>query len=367
MTPPDQVDGAPHPRETQRLFGQDKAERAFLDVFTGGRLHHGWLLCGPKGIGKATLAWRIARFLRATPEAHDSGLFGAPAPPETLDVAPDHPVSQRILSRAEPGIASVVRSVNDRGILRNDIVVDDIRGLAPFLGLSVPDGGRRVVIVDAADEMNTNAANALLKMLEEPPARTILLLIAHQPSRLLPTIRSRCRTLPLFQLDRDALVGALHQLGRSGFDDSLTALADGSVGTALRLLDHGGLPLYAECVGVLAALPRLDRPRALKLADALGGRANADRFDLLVTLLETLLARLARSGTLQQAPHPEACPGEADVFQRLAPTPPHARAWADAAADVSGRMRHGQAVNLDPGALVLDTVFRLQKTAAQGA
>ena len=162
---PDQVEGAPHPRDTIALFGQDKAETAFLDAFAQDRLHHGWMLAGPRGIGKATLAWRIARFLLATPQRDSDGLFGSPPPPATLDIDPEHPIARRITSGAEPGLIKITRSVNpDSGRLRNDIVADDIRKLNRFFGLSATDGGHRVVIIDSADEMNQTAANALLKM-----------------------------------------------------------------------------------------------------------------------------------------------------------------------------------------------------------
>ena len=194
---PNCVPGAPHPRDTVRLIGQATAEAAFLDAFTSGRLHHAWLLTGPRGVGKATLAWRIARFLLATPDPDPDDMFGVPAP-TSLDVDPEHPVARRIAAGAEPGLKSVNRTENENTRrLRDQIVIDDIRALSGFFQLSAADGGRRVVIIDAADEMNPNAANALLKMLEEPPARTTLLLVCHQPSRLLPTIRSRCRTLRL--------------------------------------------------------------------------------------------------------------------------------------------------------------------------
>ncbi len=365
--PPDQVPGAPHPRETVRLFGQDAAERAFLSAFNSGRLHHGWLLTGPRGVGKATLAWRIARFLLATPDAQDDGLFGAPPPPESLDVDSDHPVSHRLLAGSDPGLAVITRSVNDStGRMRNEIVVDDIRALNRFFGLSAADGGRRVVIVDCADEMNVSAANALLKMLEEPPARTTLLLISHRPSGLLPTIRSRCRTLRLNPLGPEDMGAALEQAGVDlpGNPEHLAALAAGSVGAALRLTSLGGLEIYAELMGVLNSLPRLDRPRALALAEAAAQRGAADRFDLLLDLIDMVLARLARTGAAGAPPAPEAAPGEAEILARLSPDAHRARAWADVAAEITARSRHGRAVNLDPAALVLDTVFKMQQTAA---
>lgn len=366
--PPDQVPGAPHPRETPRLIGQAAAEAEFLDAYASGRLHHAWLLSGPRGVGKATLAWRIARFLLATPEAGGDGLFGAPPPPATLDVDPEHPVARRIGAGADPGLAAITRSENEKtGRLRAEIVVDDIRRLTPFFGLTATDGGRRVVIVDAADEMNPSAANALLKTLEEPPARATLLLVAHRPSRLLPTIRSRCRGLRLGPLSPADMAAALEQAGAQTPEhpERLAALAGGSVGAALRLLGHDGLTLYQEVIAVLATLPRLDRPRALALAEKAAARGGAERFELLLTLIDTALARLARTGAIGTAPAPEAAPGEAEVFARLAPDAARARAWAETAATVQERSRHGAAVNLDPAALVLDTVFKLQETAAR--
>ncbi len=364
---PDQAPGAPHPRETTRLFGQDAAEQAFLTAYNSERLHHGWLLTGPRGTGKATLAWRIARFLLATPPQDDGGLFGAPPPLESLDIDPDHPISHRILSGAEPGLAAITRSVNDQGRLRGEIVVDDVRKLGRFFGMTAADGGRRVLIVDSADEMNVSAANALLKMLEEPPARTTLLLISHQPSRLLPTIKSRCRTLRLAQLGPGDMQSALAQTGAEvpAQADHLAALAAGSVGDAVRLINLGGLDIYAELTGILGTLPRLDRQRALALAEAAAQRGAAERFELLLTLIDVALSRLALTGATGTPPTPEAAPNEAQTLVRLSATPQQARKWAEVAATVTARARHGQAVNLDPAAVVLDTVFKIQETAGQ--
>ncbi|WP_298932910.1 DNA polymerase III subunit delta' [uncultured Ruegeria sp.] len=364
---PDQAPGAPHPRETPRIFGQDAAEQAFLAAYNSYRLHHGWLLTGPRGVGKATLAWRIARFLLATPPTNDGGLFGAPPSPETLDIDADHPVCHRMLAGAEPGLAAITRSLNDQGRLRAEIVVDDVRKLGRFFGLSSADGGRRVVIVDAADEMNVSAANALLKMLEEPPARMTLLLVSHQPSRLLPTIRSRCRTLRLSPLGPEDMQAALAQTGADvpAQPDHLAALAAGSVGDAVRLINLGGLETYAELIAILGTLPRIDRQRALALATAAAQRGAAERFELLLTLIDVALARLALTGATGAAPSPEAAPNEAEILTRLSASPHQARRWAEVAAIVTARGRHGQAVNLDPAALVLDTVFKIQEAAGQ--
>ncbi len=362
---PDQVPGAPHPRDTRTLFGQSTAEAAFLEAFQAGRLHHAWMVQGPRGTGKATLAYRIARFLLSQlPLDGGDGLFGAPPPPTTLDSPVDHPVVARMAAQSEPGLRVVTRSVNEKtDRLRDEIVVDDIRALSGFFHLSLADGGRRMVIIDAADDLNIAAANALLKMLEEPPAATTLLLVTHQPSRLLPTIRSRCRILRLSPLSGDDMVAALAQAGSAeASGDALAVLADGSVGAALRLAALEGPALYAELLAMLGSLPQLDRPRALKLSESVAGRGAADRLDLLCDLLDILLARLARHGMLGPAPA-HIVPQEPEIFARLAPSAPAARAWAEQAQTVSARLRHGRAVNLDPAALVLDTLIKLAQTA----
>lgn len=361
---PERLDGAPHPRDTARLIGQDAAQQAFVDAFNTGRLHHAWMLTGPRGVGKATLAWRIARFLLATPAPDEGGMF-APEPPTSLDIPADHPIAQRIASGGEGRIRNVTRTVNPTTKkLRNEIVADDIRALNGFFQMSAPDGGYRVVIIDDADQMNTTAANALLKMLEEPPARALLILISHQPSGLLPTIRSRCRTLPLRTLDASEVAEAmaLAQV-QAANTDALAALSGGSVGGAMRLSLLGGAALYAELVGLMGTLPHMDRPRALKLAEMAAARGGEAKRDLLFTLIDLLLSRLARTGAIGTPPQPQAAMGEADILTRLSPNAPQARIWADLASEIGARARHGIAVNLDPAALVLDTFTKMAKAA----
>lgn len=362
---PDRIDGAHHPRDTPRLIGQQGAETAFLDAFNSGKLHHGWLLAGPRGVGKATLAWRIAKFLLATPDPDGGGMF-APEVPASLDIAPDHPVTRRIAAGGEGALKSVTRSVDEKTKkLRKQIVVDDIRKLNGFFQMSAADGGRRVVIIDDADLMNPNAANALLKMLEEPPARAIILLISHRPSGLLPTIRSRCRTLRLGTLSPDQMAEALAQSGVEvrGDPAALAALSGGSVGGALGMSLMGGLQMYAELVGILGTLPQMDRSRALALAEAAATRGAEDKLALLFTLVDLLMLRLARTGALGQPPEIEAAPSEKAILARLSSTPQQGRAWAEAAQEMGARARHGMAVNLDPAALVLDTLFKMGETA----
>ena len=363
----DRIEGAPHPRETLQLIGQQAAETGLLTAMKGGRLHHGWLLTGPRGIGKATLAWRIARYLLALPEAALPGLLDeSPLLHETLDVSPDNPVARRILAGSEPRLFVLRRAWDsERKRLRTSISVDDVRRLKSFFHLSAADGGRRVAIVDSADEMNTSAANALLKMLEEPPAGVILLLVSHQPSGLLPTIRSRCRQLHLAPLSASDMAQAMAAAGieKSG-SAALAALAGGSVGAAIRLKNLDGLHAYAAIVALFSTLPRLDRPQALKLAESVSGRGQEPRFDLLTMLMDMFLARLARSGVMGP-PELEAAPGEAALMARLSPDAVAARCWADLHQGLGARSRHGKAVNIDPAALLLDMILKIDESASQ--
>ena len=354
---PDRIAGAPHPRETATLFGQAKAEADFLDAFTAGRLHSGWLITGPRGVGKATLAWKIATFLLADEPV---GMFGDP----TLAVDPEHPDARLIQAGAHPRLSLIRRPWDDKTKkLKSEITVDAVRNLKNFFHMSAADGGRRVVIVDAADELNRNAANAILKELEEPPANATILLVAHQPSRLLPTIRSRCRELRCARLGAEDLQKAMAQAGHPvDQSESLATLAGGSAGDAIRLLNHDGLPLYAELIKTLDGLPRIDRPAALRLADACAGRGADVRFGMTLDLIDLFLARAARAGLMGE-PTSQGAPGEARLMARIAPDAHAARAWAQLQQDLTDRSRHGRAVNLDPAALILDMIFKIEETA----
>ncbi|MCR8723091.1 DNA polymerase III subunit delta' [Frigidibacter sp. ROC022] len=363
---PDAVEGVPHPRHAQRVFGHEEAEAAFLDAFNSGRLHHAWLISGPRGIGKATLAWRMAAFLLAQPTEPAPGLFGEPEPLTSLDIDPDSPLRHRIAALSESRLMLLRRGPNDKGDqLETQITAKPVRALKEFFHLSSTDGGRRVVIVDPADEMNPTAANALLKELEEPPKATTFLIVCHQPHQLLPTIRSRCRSLRLGPLAPEALTAALDQAGAVPPEDSATlaSLAAGSAGAAVRLVNLGGLDLWASLLELMKGAPGIDRPAAIKFCEGFAGRAKEPQFDLVLTLIDLFLSRLARAGVDPDQAR-AATEAEAALLARLAPDPRAGRGWAALQQELSARARHGKAVNLDPGSLILDTLLRIDEAAS---
>jgi DNA polymerase III subunit delta' len=353
---PDRLPGAPHPRETLRLFGQAAAEDDYLAALAAGRAPHGWLVTGPRGTGKATLAWRMARHL----------LVGDPAAP--LDLDPAHPVIRATKALAHPGLCLVRRPWDAKAErLRAEITVDEVRGLAGFFRLSATEGGARVAIIDAADEMNVSAANALLKLLEEPPAGGHLILVSHRPGRLLPTIRSRCRELRCRPLGAEDLAAALAGAGVEAAGDAavLAELAGGSVGAAIRLAAEGGLTLYDEICGLIAGAPPVDRPRAIALAESAAGRGAEARYEAILALADLALSRLARAAAgAAVRPSGEA---EARAQARLAAGPAQARLWAETAARVAARAGHARAVRLDPAQVILDMVLQIDAAAGEAA
>lgn len=315
----------PEPRETAELLGHEVAETTLCHALGSKRLHHAWLLCGPRGIGKATLAYRFARYLLARPPfttASDGpGLFGdlSAELPQSLYLAADHPVFRQVAAGAHPDLMTVRRGLTKEGRERSEIIVDDVRAVVDFFAKTSAAGGWRIAIIDSVDELNRSSANALLKVLEEPPGKSVLLLVAHMPGRVLPTLRSRCRRLTLRPLPRPMLEAALAaRLPELGADDRrlAAALADGSLGMALQLLASGGIDLYRQLVSLLADLPSIDAKTMLGLADELSGRGAEDRFRLFGDLLGGLLGRIA---CVAGGGSPGlVVPGETETLHRLA-------------------------------------------------
>ena len=253
----DRLAGAPHPRDTRNLYGHTDAEAAVLAAWTQKRLPHAILIGGPTGLGKATLAYRIARFVLAQ--------AGAARPPDSLAVPPDHPASRQISAQSHPDLLVLRRQLNpETEKLRTEIRVDDIRRTVPFFGSTPAFGGYRVAIVDSAEELNRNGANALLKVLEEPPASSLLLIVSNAPGRLLPTIRSRCRRVLLRPLSAENVARAVTDLAETNDEiprdriNEASAASGGSVRHAVELLLEEGLEVRSLTTDLLARLPTID-------------------------------------------------------------------------------------------------------------
>jgi DNA polymerase-3 subunit delta' len=350
----------PPPWRNDRLVGHEEAERTMLAAQQSGRLHHAWLLTGPRGIGKATLAWRFARFLLAGQD--QGGLFGGG--PESLDVPVDAPGRHLVDARSHPDLFHLRRSLNrDTGRMRAEIAVDDVRDLGGFMHMTPAMGKARVAIVDAADEMNRNSANAVLKILEEPPPNAVLLIVAHAPGRLLPTIRSRCRRLAMQPLSEDAVVDLLGTHApetKSEEKRALARLAEGSIGRALELGAAGSLDLYREMVEVLATLPDLDMPRLHAFAERFakrGEEANAD-WRSLNYLFDGWLKGLLRQAALTTEAAP-VVPMESGLQARLLATASFDR-WMTASEEVANLFARADAVNLDRKQTVMGSFLKLQ-------
>ncbi len=341
------------PAWTDRLIGHAAAERAFLQAFASGRLPHAWLISGPQGVGKATFAYRIARFLLSQSAGGDEGgLFGAAAPvaPTTLDMSPDQRVFRQVAQQAHPDFRLLERTPHPKtGRMRTEIVIDDVRAVIDFLHLKPAVSAWRVVIVDSADDLNRNAANALLKILEEPSANTVLLLLSHAPQALLPTIRSRCRKLVLQPLTRDLAASELAARfpDIAAEDRALAALtAGGSLGQAIRTIEQGGVGLMREIGALLASWPRLDAGLLHRLGDRLGGRDQDAQFDLGVALLGWWFARMAHIAATGNGPETELFRGEMALIGRMQAAASLDR-WLELWEKVSRLFDRVRAVNLD--------------------
>jgi DNA polymerase-3 subunit delta' len=294
----DAFPGAPHPRFAAGLVGHAAAEAAMLGAYREGRLAHAWLIGGREGIGKATLAWRFARFVLANPDPTTAAALNA----RDLSVALDHPAARQLAALSHPDFALARREWNAKSkSFYSEIRVEDVRAALSMFHMSAAFGGWRVAIVDSADELNPAGANALLKMIEEPPPRALILVVAHRPGRVLPTIRSRCRRLLLERLTPSEIEATIEGLGPpwEAIDPArraqAAARADGSVREALRRLDPDAADVGALIDAAIAQLPRVEPRMVHRLADAVGDRAAADSFAALNAALCEWLAMRARA------------------------------------------------------------------------
>jgi DNA polymerase III subunit delta' len=334
----DAMPGLPHPREAQRLFGHADAERALLEAYRTKRLSHAWLIGGPHGIGKATLAWRFTRFLLANPDPDAATAREA----TDLSVPRTHPVWARLQSGAYGDVAVLRREWNDKTKkFFSEIRVDDVRQALQLFQRASSAGGYRICILDSAEDLNRSSANALLKVVEEPPPQSLFLIVSHQPSQVMPTILSRCRKMFLGALAPAEVRAAVEATGTLASTlapaefEALIGRSGGSVSQALRMLDDTRLALDRELRTELDRLPEIDWRALHRLADRLGAAEAIEPGAILVdTVLDWIDARVraqARGG---------------DGAHRLAPL---AEVWEK----VRAAARDAEALNLDKRPLLL--------------
>jgi DNA polymerase III subunit delta' len=332
----DPRDVAWHPRRATELMGHAAAEARLLQAHQSGKLHHAWLISGPRGIGKATLAYRFAKFLLQVPSAEQARAH------RSLYIAPEQPAFRQVAAGAHPGLLVIQRAVDTKNKrLKTEIAVDDAREAQGFFGQTAGAGGWRVAIVDPADELNAASANSLLKLIEEPPKQSIFLIVCHQPGRLLRTIRSRCLHLPLDPLSTQQTLDVLHGLpadaveAEEGTIRQAAELSRGSPGRALDMMGSKGATAFAEFL----KRSKLSPATAVEIASAFSGRETAEDFYIFCELLVGWTAEQARAAGLEG----------------------RGAALAAAHDDINSSLREADALNLDRRQTVTDALMRLEE------
>lgn len=301
LTVPENIDveeGLKHPRDMDFCIGHEAVETRLLDLFQSGRMPHGLIFTGQKGIGKATMAYRLARFLLDDKgDPNQDALFGGDeSPAENLHIAPDNPTFRRVSSGGHPDFMNIEREYDAaKNRYKANVPVDAIRKVPGFLRMTASNGGWRVVIIDDADTMNRNAQNALLKILEEPPKKTVLILVTHRLGALIPTIRSRTQLINFHPLN-DSNLQQLIEYGDYGLGtedaETLRELSEGSIGKATQYMEEAGLETLAQILELLQYHPYWDWDKLHAIADNLA-RPGADQaYQTFTNLLCWLFSRL---------------------------------------------------------------------------
>ncbi|MCX2722694.1 DNA polymerase III subunit delta' [Roseibium salinum] len=338
----DALAGFPLPNERDRLIGHKGTEKALLDAYRSERLHHAWILGGPKGIGKATLAFRFARFVVAHPDRFGPDVAAA----QDLSVPAEHPVARQMKAGGHPNVLHLRRPWDDKSKrFKTELPVDEIRRTVSFFGTTASAKAWRICIVDAADDMNISSANALLKVLEEPPERCLFLVLSHAPGRLLPTIRSRCRRIDLEPLSSDEICEGLRELAPDAVPsaDDLRELAhtsDGSLRSAITLLSGDGLAIAKGLKSLAENASQLDLAATHGLADLVAARGQSDNWESFEHIVQVWLHERMRR----------------DLRNGVTGAHRYVELWDK----TSRAIRDADSLNLDRKQVVLDFFFALR-------
>ena len=362
----DKIAGAPHPMLANEIIGHSSQKLSFLNSFASNRLPQCWLLAGDMGIGKASFAWLIAKFLLTTKyqptdlkiDLNETNINSIlePQSGSTLN---------RIISGSEQRVYIVRRGYNEkRKAFFKNISIEDVRKLQSYCSLSIADGGKRIIIIDTADDLNKSSSNALLKLLEEPPKNTIFLLISHQPNILLPTIKSRCQKLSFSNLDQTDLGAVLTAIGckiEPSDEVSLSILSKGSAGAACRLINSNCINLYRDILNIASSLPNLNTNKILQLSQNYFAKAKLSEFEIFIEMMQHFFSRLCKTGVMQKPVLPSVTDNEAKIMKSLCPNLKSARLWSEAANISLAKLNKGYLLNIDIESLILDAFIYLEE------
>ena len=362
----DKIAGAPHPMLANEIIGHSSQKLSFLNSFATNRLPQCWLLAGDMGIGKASFAWLIAKFLLTTKyqpadlkiDLNETNINSIlePQSGSTLN---------RIISGSEQRVYIVRRGYNEkRKAFFKNISIEDVRKLQSYCSLTIADGGKRIIIIDTADDLNKSSSNALLKLLEEPPKNTIFLLISHQPNLLLPTIKSRCQKLSFSNLDQTDLGAVLTAIGckiEPSDEVSLSVLSKGSAGAACRLINSNCINLYRDILNLASSLPNLNTNKILQLSQNYFAKAKPSEFEIFIEMMQHFFSRLCKTGVMQKPVLPSVTDNEAKIMKSLCPNLKSARLWSEAANISLAKLNKGYLLNIDIESLILDAFIYLEE------
>ena len=363
----DKIAGAPHPMLANKIIGHSSQKLSFLSSFASNRLPQCWLLAGDMGIGKASFAWLIAKFLLTTKyqpadlknDLNESNINSILEPQSGS-------ILNRIISGSEQRVYIVRRGYNEkRKTFFKNISIEDVRKLQSYCSLSIADGGKRIIIIDTADDLNKSSSNALLKLLEEPPKNTIFLLISHQPNLLVPTIKSRCQKLSFSNLDQTDLGAVLTAIGckiEPSDEVSLSILSKGSAGAACRLINSNCINLYSDILNISSSLPNLNTNKILQLSQNYFAKAKPGEFEIFLEMMQHFFSRLCKTGAMQKPLLPSLTENEAKIMKNLCPNLKSAHLWSEAANITLTKLNKGYLLNIDIESLILDAFIYLEKS-----